>query len=255
MKPIFFSTMLYAQSKAIGLHRAANEFAAQTQLLAEREEYRSGRVDWPGMLCALTAVRVAQLGELTLHVNAGSTVIGKARSMAAHEFLASPCEVWFSCDDDVGVSADALEVMLGQCRRDPSVVVAPCLQRETRQVNIRGESPVLLAGGTLQKIAAGGFGCVAMSREIVELARDKARAWTEDGVTRAAIFRDAVEDGDWWTEDLAFFHRHPYVSAYAVRVGNTQHGPGRLDLATLTPFDHTGLKAPPIPFNGGRLTE
>jgi len=231
--PIFASTMLYAQAKMVGLTRAANEFASQVQLLTEREEYRSGRVDWPGILSALTIARIAQLGTVQMHVNAGSTVIGKARSMAAADFLASNCEVWFACDDDVAVSVDALEIMLGQVRREPCVVVAPCLQRETRQINTRGVSSLLLAGGTLQSIQAGGFGCVAFSRAVIERAAEASKEWTEDGTTRPAIFRDRVEGGQWWTEDLAFFQRFPHVPAYAVRAGSTRHAGLILDLASL----------------------
>lgn len=235
---IFASTMLYAASKKLGLERASAELMRQISGIAQAGAATIVAVDdveWWGFPAALTLARVAICGELKLHVNAGSTVIGKGRSIAANEFLEDPtCAVWFSVDDDVVVSADAVAAMIEQCLSEPCVVVAPCLQRGDNVVNIVEKSPLVDARG-MQPIVTGGFGAVCFSREVIGNAMRTAHKWNHEGKLYGALFRDLVHGGEWYTEDKAFFVKGDTVAAYAVRQGFTTHAGERLDLATLKP--------------------
>jgi hypothetical protein len=244
--------MLYAASKKLGLERASAELMRQISGIAQAGASTIVNVDdveWWGFPAALTLARVAICGELKLHVNAGSTVIGKGRSIAANEFLEDPtCAVWFSVDDDVVVSADAVAAMVEQCLHEPCVVVAPCLQRGADNVvNIEPESPLVDARG-MQRIKAGGFGAVCFSREVIRHAMRMADKWNHEGKLYGALFRDEVDDGQWFTEDKAFFRHEPFIvrpgghvamlaPVYAVRQGFTTHAGQRLDLATLQPVE------------------
>jgi hypothetical protein len=237
-RKIFASTMLYAASKKLGMERANAELMRQVGSLAQAGAANIMDVDdveWWGFPAALTLARVACCGEVKIHVNAGSTVIGKGRSIAANEFLDDPrCAVWFSVDDDVVVSAHAVAAMIEQCLREPCVVVAPCLQRgEANAVNIVEASP-LVDTRYMQPIKMGGFGAVCFSREVIANACD-AFTWQHEGKTYRAMFRDLVDQGNWWTEDKAFFITNPTVRAYAVRRGFTTHAGQQLDLETLRP--------------------
>ena len=247
MSLIFVSTMLYSASRRLGRLAANNELMRQVQGLAQAGAAALTRVDdpnWWGYPAAVTIARTALLGEVKVHVNAGSTVIAKGRSIAACDFLAEPnAAVWVSVDDDVAVSCDALAAMVEQCLREPSIVVAPCFLRDTSAVNIVDPAPLLeepAPGCVLQRIASGGFGCVAFSREVIRQVHVVSEHWTDDeGIERRAVFRDEVADGQWWTEDIAFFRKlQPFKSSvapkvYAVRRGQTTHGGQALDLATL----------------------
>lgn len=250
---IFVSTSLYSLAKRLGLQAAGGEFMRQVQAAAEA----LGEPDRPVIMkpaeppavfvpAAYTVARCAWLGEVQINVNAGATVIAKARNIAAHAFLESPCDVWVTVDDDVEVSLDALTTMVSQCKAEPSVVVAPCLLRDSLAANI-SESRVAFEtkapnGGRLQRIESGGFGCVALSRAALEAVveggdwPDGGTWWTDaDGVKRRVLFRDEIIGGKWFTEDTAFFRHVPAlgVARYAVRVGETVHNGQRLDLATL----------------------
>lgn len=240
---IFASTMLYAASKKLGLATASNELMRQVGGLAQQGAQTiiaTDELEWRGIPAALTLARLATMAELELNVNAGATVIGKGRSMTAAAFLESKrAAVWVSCDDDVAVSHDALTAMVAQALREPCVVIAPCLLRESQKTNVVEPSGVLQEpepGCIVERIAAGGFGCFAISRAIVEQAhhaRGPDFDWTdEEGVTRRALFRDEVIDGKWYTEDLAFFG-YTRAPVYAVRRGTTTHAGQRLDLRTL----------------------
>lgn len=262
---IFVSTSLYALARKLGLEPAAAEFMRQVQAAAqELGEPERAVIFKPGppapvfVPAAYTVARCAWLGEVEINVNAGATVIAKARSLASHAFLESTCDVWVTVDDDVEVSLDALTTMVSQCKAEPSIVVAPCLLRDTLTANI-AEGRVAFEtqapnGGRLQRIESGGFGCVALSRgalEAVIKAGDWPRSrealeavvksdwpgqWWEhsDGVKRRVLFRDEIDGGRWFTEDTAFFRNVPAsVAVYAVRTGETVHNGQRLDLATL----------------------
>jgi len=238
-KKIFASTMLYAASKRLGLEKATNELMRQVGGLAQAGAANIVAVDdveWWGFPAALTLARVAICGELKLHVNAGATVIGKARSIAANEFLEDPsCAVWFSVDDDVVVSADAVAAMIEQALREPCVVVAPVLQRGSGVVDIEPASPLVNAN-EMQLINAGSFSAVCFSRAVFEDANTVDHgSWLHEGKRFRAFIYDTLARGEWWTEDKAFFRNNPHVKAYAVRRGFSTHAGQRLDLETLQP--------------------
>jgi len=250
---IFVSTMLYSASRKLGRVAANNELMRQVQGLAQAGASALNDLDdpnWWGLPAAVTIARCALLGEVKVHVNAGATVIGKGRSIAACDFLEEPrAKVWVSVDDDVAVSCDALAAMVDQCLREPSIVVAPCFLRDTTAVNITDPGAVLLEpskGCVIQKIGAGGFGCVAFSRAVIQRMWELSPRWTDDeGIERRAVFRDSIDGGRWWTEDLAAFRFEPMgepapgdtwplkAHAYAVRRGRTTHNGQALDLSTL----------------------
>jgi hypothetical protein len=237
-RKIFASTMLYAASKKLGLERATAELLRQVGGLAQAGAANIMDVDdveWWGIPAALTLARVAVCGEVKLHVNAGATVIGKGRSIAANEFLEDPtCAVWFAVDDDVVVSAHAAAAMIEQCLREDCVVVAPCLQRGDNVINIV-ERSALVDVRSMQPIWSGGFGAVCFSRSVIVDAMRLADKWNHHGKLYGALFRDLVTKGEWFTEDKAFFHQNPDVMALAVRRGFTTHAGQQLDLETLKP--------------------
>lgn len=238
MSKVFASTMLYAASKKLGLERASAELMRQLSGLAQAGASNIVDVDdvaWWGFPAALTLARVAICAELKLHVNAGSTVIAKARSIAANEFLADPeCAVWFSVDDDVVVSADAVAAMIEQCLREPCVVVAPCIQRGSNVVDVDVSSP-LVDAHLMQPIDRAAFGAVCFSRGAIERAHSFGE-WEHEGKRYQAVFRDWLSAGHWWTEDKAFFEcNYNEINFYAVRRGFTTHAGQRLDLQTLHP--------------------
>lgn len=239
---LFLSTMLYAASKRLGYAEATAELLRQVQTLDPDVDQHQG------IPAALTLARAARLEPAALNVNAGATVIGKARSLAAAEFLASKADVWFSCDDDVSVSADAVAAAISQARAEPCLVVVPCLLRNTTAtharpvvnlaasaVTVRERAP---SGGRIESIAAGGFGCFGVSRAVVELAHGAAGAGADfkhEGRMVRALFRDEIIDNEWVTEDAAFCRRLAALKLrrWAVRVGTSTHAGQRLDLATL----------------------
>jgi hypothetical protein len=235
---IFASTMLYGASKRLGLEKASAELMRQLGGIAQAGAANIVAVDdveWWGFPAALTLARVAICGELKLHVNAGSTVIAKARSIAANEFLEDPdCAVWFSVDDDVVVSADAVAAMIEQCLREPCVVVAPCIQRGSGVVDVDVTSPIVDAN-EMQPIDRAAFGAVCFSRAAIERAHSFGE-WEHEGKPYRAVFRDWLTAGHWWTEDKAFFEvNYSEINFYAVRRGFSTHAGQRLDLATLQP--------------------
>lgn len=236
-KKVFASTMLYAAAKRLGLEKASAELMRQLGGLAQAGAANILAVDdvaWWGFPSALTLARVAVCAELKLHVNAGATVIGKARSIAANEFLADPdCPVWFSCDDDVVVSGEAVAAMIEQCLREPCVCVAPVIQRGgTGVVDIEPLSE-LVDANYMQSIKAGSFSAICFSREVLSNATYSG-CWDHEGKVFKAFFRDEVVNGFWYTEDKAFFFMNS-PKAYAVRRGFTTHAGERLDLETLHP--------------------
>jgi cellulose synthase/poly-beta-1,6-N-acetylglucosamine synthase-like glycosyltransferase len=238
---LFLSTMLYAAAKRLGYQEASQELFRQVTKLDPTS-------DSSGIPAAVTLARAAALEPATLNVNAGATVIGKARSLAAAEFLASDADVWLSVDDDVVVSQDALVPLIEQCRVEPCLAVVPCLLRNSSSAP--NPKPVinLVAGAValqaqlgpykLESVDAGGFGCFAVSRAVVAAAAELVGAagdFLHDGRLFRRLFFDELIDRHWVTEDLAFCRRVRELGfrLWAVRTGYSIHAGQRLDLATL----------------------
>src|SRR5882672_746723 len=255
MAKLFVSTMLYAASKRLGYMQATQELMRQASSLDPKSD------DHPGIPAALTIARLVPLEEIQLNVNAGATVIGKARSLAAREFMASDADVWLSCDDDVSASTDALRAAISQARAEPCLVVVPCLLRSTVMqssgrpivnlvsgaVTVQDRAP---SGGKLESIHAGGFGCIAASRAVVQRVHEsagEAADFKHEGAMVRSLFRDEIIDHEWVTEDLAFCRRLAVLGfrRWAVRVGTSVHAGQRLDLATLDALvSHAGALDP-----------
>lgn len=241
--------MLYGAAKKLGYAAAQAELMRQISEAANAIDDKLA--DWAGIPAALTLCRAVSLEAASLNVNSGATIIAKGRSVSAFEFLQSTADVWLSVDDDVVVSLDAVEGMIQQCRAEPCLVIAPCLARYGESTNfqigvwndgveVRTRAP---NGTELVNIEAGGFGCFAVSREVIQSAWDHSadrEFWQETGSTRGrvllrAIFGDEVSGRRWLTEDVAFCHRHvrPRFRLWAMRSGFSIHNGRRLDLATL----------------------
>lgn len=246
---LFASTMLYAASKRLGYREATVELMRQASA-ADPDS------DTPTPIAAaLTIARLVALGyEVQLNVNAGASVIGKGRSLAAREFMqASEADVWLSVDDDVTVSTDALNAAITQARVDQALVVVPCLLRDTTAsggkptvnlvrngVSIPSKAP---SGGAVETVDAGGFGCFAISRKAVQALLDcEPATFRYEGQLVPALFRDEIIDHEWVTEDFAFCRRLRALHhrLWAVRVGVSVHAGQRLDLRTLEALLHRG---------------
>jgi hypothetical protein len=243
MAKLFVSTMLYAASKKLGYAFAARELMRQVEAadLANDEE--------PGMPVSHTIRHASELEEAQVHVTAGATIIGLARSTAASDFLASDADVWLACDDDVRVSRDAVAAAVSQARAEPCLVIVPCLQRNTLATSVlaptvniaRGAVAVqdrAPSGGKIETIDAGGFGCYAVSREVVQWVYEDAGEandfTTSDGRLCRRVISDYVTGRQWCAEDIGFCRRiAPRFRRWAVRVGSSIHAGQRLDLETL----------------------
>lgn len=241
---LFVSTMLYAASKRLGYMEATQELLRQAGALDPNAD------DHAGIAAALTLARVVALEGCQLNVNAGATVIGKGRSLAAAEFLASAADVWLSVDDDVSVSVDALQAAISQARAEPCLVGVPCLLRSTVMqggnapptVNIRAGAVAVQArapsGGKIETVDAVGFGCFSVSRAVVERMHEhagKAGEFRHEGKLVRRLFWDGIYDQEWLTDDFVFCNEVKGLGfkRWAVRVGTSVHAGQRLDLATL----------------------
>ncbi len=243
MAKLFVSTMLYAASKKLRYAFAARELMRQVQAadLANDEE--------PGMPVSHTIRHASELEEAQVHVTAGATIIGVARSLAACDFLASEADVWLACDDDVRVSREAVATAVSQARAEPCLVVVACLQRNTLADSVLAPTVNLVRGavavqdrapngGKIETITAGGFGCYAVSRAVVEWVHAEAGVEndfvTREGKLARRLIADYVADRQWVAEDIGFCRRiAPRFRRWAVRCGVSIHAGQRLDLETL----------------------
>ena len=253
MPKLFVSTMLYAASKKLGYSFAARELMRQVQAadLSNDEE--------PGMPVSHTIAHASGLEEAQVHVTAGATIIGLARSTAACDFLASEADVWLACDDDVRVSADAIAAAVSQARAEPCLVIVPCLQRNTVATSVLAPTVNIVrgavavqdrapSGGKIETVDAGGFGCYAVSREVVQWVFDDAGEandfTTSDGRLCRRVISDYVTGRQWCAEDIGFCRRiAPKFRRWAVRCGTSLHAGQRLDLETLEALVRSGERA------------
>lgn len=231
---IFVSVMLYELARELGLQGAVQEFHAQ---LADRDKRDV-------MPCVRVVERLRHFDEVKLCLDPGATGITKARSRHAHEFHeATDCDVWVCVDDDVDAEDETCRGIVQLARFRQALVLAPCWLRDGRHVNVAlREPPIALQWGELSYFAAlmGGFGLVAMHRDPFEQVRDMFDVETlryvdDDDRTKVALFRDVIEHGRWWSEDLSFCHRvrATRLEILALATGATMHADRVLDLRTL----------------------
>ena len=232
---VFVSTMLYALSRELGSGDALRELGQQVEQIAADPTW-SG----PSLPVAHTISAALHLFDVTLLVDGGAASVGKARSRAAHAFLASNCDVWISCDDDVQATGATLAALVEAVQGEKGICIAPCLLRERLTVNVDfGGVPTLrtLPGGAQVCTAkAGGFGLVAMSREALK-AMGALVFVDDDGQEKAAYFLEDLQNRKWLGEDLAFFSSvPPDVRVAALLTGHTVHAGVPLELAELLPL-------------------
>jgi hypothetical protein len=253
MAKLFVSTMLYAASKKLGYQGAARELMRQVQNADVKND------EEPGMPVSHIIRHCSDLEECQVHVTAGATILGLARSLAAADFLDSGADVWLSADDDMRVSRDAIAALVSQARAEPCLVLTPYLMRETlvesrlaprvciaaAPVAVQDRAP---SGGKIETVASGGFGCFAVSREVVQWAWDQAgpeNEFVEKGRTARRVISDELVERCWVAEDMAFCRRISVrFRRWCVRVGVSIHAGQRLDLQSLEALVRRGELGP-----------
>lgn len=245
---IFVSLSVYALGKELGpddavaeVHRQLAECAHSTAVVAD------------DFLPAVRVIaRLRLLDELELRIDAGATVIGKARSRAFHAAQLSKADVWISVDDDIDATKQTLEWILEAVARPaPTLCLAPYLLRRAREqtTTLSVSLPLIYThrnlsnGGRVRSAEHGGFGLVCLNRAAIDAV---ARHWDnplsfkslafvdDDGEQKLALFHDQLMDRKWWGEDISFFRRLPKdVEVVALSSGVTCHEGLVLDLKTV----------------------
>jgi hypothetical protein len=199
MKPLFFSTFLYAPCKLVG----AAEWPA---VLAHHLESLDD-APWHGLRTLGQARRVA---ECRVHIDA-STYIDRARCVAAGQFLyrsGSECDVWLTCDDDVYADQVVLQQLVDVARATRGVCALPYLNRDGGSMTFRKVSGPThwVEGCPIRAVDRVGMGLVAMHREAVSVLAERAVSFY-DGPQRDKcpfIFCNGVEHGTFVGEDFGF---------------------------------------------------
>jgi hypothetical protein len=158
-----------------------------------------------------------------------STLISKARSGCAAQFLDSNCDVWLSLDDDAETGPKELAllfaatmvhhlVVLPQLRRDQSGTINVMFPTEPRRGDdhlehlvIGARSPQFSdASSRILPIASAGCSIMAADRHALQTMRD---AFPELDCHRQperrllALFLEEVRHAQWIGEDASFFRR------------------------------------------------
>lgn len=254
---IFVSLSVYSLAKELGPDNAVAEVHRQLAAAAtdQVEDY---------LPAVKVIARLRLLDSVALRIDAGATVIAKARSRAFHSALFENVEadVWISVDDDVDATKQTLEWLVEAVRErqtgaelervpGPRICLAPYLLRnsKTQVETLSVDLPQvfmhrhLSGGGRVRTATSGGFGLVALNRAAIEaIARHWGNAapleslhWRDDdGKNKLAIFREELSDGRWYGEDLSFFRRVPRgVDVEALCTGITSHAGEVLRLETV----------------------
>ena len=195
---------LFVSVFAYALHKVGGPEA----LGREIEAGESAR--WPGFR---TLARARTLEDVALHVD-GSTLITKARCRAAGAFLASPCDVWLTVDDDADAPAWVLEKAAQLVRLSQGVVLVAMPLRGKDTLNVTRSSPILHAGmhtpdgerhpyeyGTATE---GGLALAAIHRSALATVAKASQAFREGERECPAVFCEYVHAGHWIGEDVAF---------------------------------------------------
>ena len=258
---VFVSTIVYSLARELGAAPAVEE--VQRQLVAaaaaSTPDQQALLAEYLPVVRAVTRLR--GVFDVALHIDAGGTNIAKARSRAMHAFLQSDADVWVSIDDDVEADATTLAELVQAVQGTTVVCIAPCWLREQDRVNVMldplGETRELLGGSRVLAALAGGFGLVAMSKSAAHRFagryKDTLKFKDDDGQEKIAVFRDAIHQGQWFGEDMAFFLRTPPgVNVEALGTGRTVHAGRTLDLSSfetkrgLLRFGETEQEAPEL---------
>jgi hypothetical protein len=252
---LLISTMLYALSRELGAEAATKELHRQVEELSGPFSGERNPEDFlPVAYLIARAMRVFDVG---LYVDAGATVIGKARSRAmAHAMKHSEFEVWLSADDDVECTLPTIVALYDACTGGaPAVAIGPCFVRGRPLVNVALPQVVVertLVGSQakLRTALFGGFGLVAMSQQaLTRIAAESPWFVDDDGERKPAAFADVLAGGQeagavsWFGEDLSFFLRVPKsVRVEALTTGHIRHAGETLTLARLEEYER--MQAP-----------
>lgn len=224
----------YALGKQLGVEQGLRELERQIQA-----------PDAASLPAARCIARLRQLTDLVVRADTGGSVLGKVRSRHAHTAWTLEADVWVSLDDDVEATTATLRDLLDAVSEpSPRIAVAPCVVRSGASgaavVNvdlprILSRERYLSSGARLRPILSAGFALVAMNRAALEAVRNVSTYLDyvdQDGVERLGLFHDEIHNGEWLSEDLAFFTRvPPHVEVEALLTGHTSHAGQALNLA------------------------
>jgi len=236
-KPVFVTTSVYALAHQVGMRGAVESVAAQ--LDSPRE---------PANLPVVRTIeRLRHLAEVHLHVDAGATYIGMARTRAFHEAYKTGLP-WVMIDDDIDCTLQVCSAMLEVLEEPlPRLVITPYLTRDTEDPQMTMTLPLVrserqVAGARMLRLPRGtgaGMGFVGMNRAAMDLmvaAADVDKlTWFDGGEKKLALFYDELFEGLWYGEDNNFFRKHvpSDVTVEAILSGIVVHGGVPLDLSKL----------------------
>ena len=170
----------------------------------------------------VTELRAAVDGEPLAVYEDGQTLITRARSVAAGEFLGhTESDVWLTFDDDAFVPRKTLRALIDAARATRSLVGAPAINRLGNVPNYHVEGDRWSSDRVRQQgdvklypVHNVSFTCVAIHRSVIATL-----AWPQCMVTHdrnraapyPALFLERIFQGAWMGEDYAFcllMHEH-----------------------------------------------
>src|SRR4030042_5060890 len=115
---LFVTSSFYALGHGVGMAPAMRQIRLQLEA-PDRNSYPAVR----------TIARWRTLDEVTLRIDTGGTYLGKVRSRAFHDALASGADYWVTVDDDVEATTVTLRWLLEAVRISDGVCMVPYLLR------------------------------------------------------------------------------------------------------------------------------
>jgi hypothetical protein len=199
-EPLFMSVFAYSVAKALGDRW---DLWLQSQLA----DPLSSPVE--GFRTLGQAMRLGP--DVTAYID-GSTYVTRARSRAAGKFLASGCDVWLTCDDDVLVEKEGIAALVRACRSTRGVVSVPLLIRGGTgacwgNVPMNPATIVEADGVSLFPIETTGMGLVAIHREVLNAIAPNVPVTSRgenDGMVFRAFFTETIRNETWVGEDYHF---------------------------------------------------
>lgn len=231
---VFFSTMLYALGKQLGVAGAKLEFARQCQ-----------EPDTDSLNVVRTIGRLRSLVDVGVYTDNTATCIAKARSRAFHVAHASGADVWVSCDDDVECTRSTLETLLDATLAldVPRVVFVPTTLRGNEgMASVKWaparENPMKDRWAPVVECGAGLFAVNRRALDLLARSFDHLRFIDHDHVRKVGLFVETIDGDEWVGEDIAFCRRAALAGCelLGLTVGNSRHGgDAPLDLWTIRP--------------------
>lgn len=201
-----------------------------------------------------TIVRLRTIDDCKVLLDSGSTSIGRARSRVFTLATLEDCEMWVAIDDDCEASMPTLRWAIEACRTSQGICVIPYLSRRekgddkaTAVVTITPEQMQqrrpLSNGGACVPCTSAGFGLVFMHNRALRWMAESCRNLRfrdEDGQWKLAPFLELIDDeGNWYGEDISFFHRVPgNIAIEALVTGDSSHKGAALRLEHIEAYNH-----------------